>query len=56
MLLESRDDDLDIHGDPAAIWAPWLEQPLAHRVVDSGHHQAEEAPEQVAEALLEFLA
>jgi haloacetate dehalogenase len=56
MLLESRDDDLDIHGDPAAIWAPWLEQPLAHRAVDSGHHQAEEAPEQVAEALLEFLA
>jgi haloacetate dehalogenase len=56
MLLESRDDDLDIHGDPAAIWTPWLEQPLAHRVVDSGHHQAEQAPEQVAEALLEFLA
>ena len=55
MLLESAHDDLDIHGDPAAIWAPWLEQPLTHRVVDSGHHQAEEAPEEVAAALLEFL-
>lgn len=56
MLLESAHDDLDIHGDPAAIWAPWLELPLDHRVVDSGHHQAEEAPDQVAEALLDFLA
>jgi haloacetate dehalogenase len=55
MLLESADDDLDIHGDPAAIWAPWLEQPLTHRVIASGHHQAEEAPDQVAAALLDFL-
>lgn len=56
LLLESAKDDLDIHGDPAAIWAPWLERPLAHRVIDSGHHQAEEAPDQVADALLQFLA
>jgi haloacetate dehalogenase len=56
LLLESADDDLDIHGDPTTIWEPWLRQPLRHRVVDSGHHQAEEAPEQVAGALVEFLA
>jgi haloacetate dehalogenase len=55
LLLESVDDDLDIHGDPAAIWKPWLEQTLHHRVIASGHHQAEEAPEEVARALLEFL-
>ncbi|MFL6169157.1 MAG: alpha/beta fold hydrolase [Ornithinibacter sp.] len=55
MLLESAHDDLDIHGDPAAIWAPWLEQPLTHRVIETGHHQAEEAPEQVAAALADFL-
>lgn len=55
MLLESAKDDLDIHGDPAAIWAPWLVHPLRHRIVDSGHHQAEEAPGPVADALLEFL-
>src|SRR3954470_14615054 len=42
MLLESADDDLDIHGDPAAIWGPWLDQPLTHRVIESGHHQAEQ--------------
>ena len=27
LLLESADDDIDIHGDPTAIWEPWLEQP-----------------------------
>ncbi|MCK9794245.1 alpha/beta hydrolase [Isoptericola sp. 4D.3] len=56
LLLESTGDDLDLHGDPAAIWAPWLAQPLRHRFVGSGHHQAEEAPGQVADALREFLA
>lgn len=56
LLLESADDDLDIHGDPAAIWAPWLAQPLQHRVIDSGHHQAEQAPGSVAESVLEFLS
>jgi haloacetate dehalogenase len=56
LLLESARDDLDIHGDPVAIWQPWLERPLGHRVIDSGHHQAEEAPAAVAEALLSFLA
>jgi haloacetate dehalogenase len=55
LLLESRHDDLDIQGDPAAIWAPWLAHPLRHRLIDSGHHQAEEAPGPVAEALLDFL-
>jgi haloacetate dehalogenase len=56
LLLESAHDDLDIHGDPAAIWAPWLARPLRHRVIDSGHHQAEQAPASVARALLSFLS
>jgi haloacetate dehalogenase len=56
LLLESAHDDLDIHGDPAAIWKPWLARPLRHRTIDSGHHQAEEAPDSVAEALLDFLS
>ncbi|SFC33838.1 haloacetate dehalogenase [Nocardioides terrae] len=56
LLLESAHDDLDIQGDPAAIWAPWLDRPLEHGVVDSGHHQAEEAPEDVARAIADFLA
>ena len=55
MLLESAHDDLDIHGDPARIWAGWLDRPLRHVVIDSGHHQAEQAPDAVAGALLDFL-
>ncbi|MEU8244348.1 alpha/beta hydrolase [Actinoplanes missouriensis] len=54
MLLEAARDDLDIHGDPAKIWAPWLRRPLRHRLIDSGHHQAEEAPEQVSAELIGF--
>ena len=49
------DDDLDIHGNPADIWAPWLTRPLRHHTIDSGHHQAEQAPDAVADALLDFL-
>jgi haloacetate dehalogenase len=56
LLMESADDDLDIHGDPAAIWAPWLAGPLRHCIIDCGHHQAEEDPASVAEALLSFLS
>lgn len=56
MLLESAHDDLDIHGDPAEIWSSWLDLPLRHVVVESGHHQAEEAPEQVAAAIQDFVA
>lgn len=55
LLLESAQDDLSIHGDPGAIWAPWLDRPLRHVVIDSGHHQAEEAPAEVAAAIAGFL-
>jgi haloacetate dehalogenase len=56
LLLESAHDDLDLQGDPALIWQPWLARPLRHEVIDSGHHQAEEAPEAVAGAIARFLA
>ncbi|MEV6635117.1 alpha/beta hydrolase [Actinoplanes sp. NPDC051470] len=56
LLLEAAHDDLDLHGDPAAIWAPWIAGALRHRVIDSGHHQAEEAPGPVAGELLDFLS
>ncbi|WP_229075617.1 alpha/beta fold hydrolase [Actinoplanes sp. DH11] len=56
LLLESVHDDIDIHGDPTGIWAPWVAGPVNHQLIESGHHQAEEAPEQVAAALLGFLA
>jgi haloacetate dehalogenase len=56
LLLAAAEDDIDIHGDPVEIWRPWVAGRLGYKPIDSGHHQAEEAPEQVAAALLEFLA
>ena len=56
MLLESADDDLNIHGDPAAIWAPWVAGPVRQRTIPGGHHQGEQAPAEVADALLDFLS
>jgi haloacetate dehalogenase len=56
MLLAATEDDIDIHGDPTEIWRPWVAGSLEHRPIHSGHHQAEEAPEEVAAALLTFLA
>lgn len=55
LLLVSAGDDLDIHGDPETIWRPWTAGGLCSRLIHSGHHQAEEAPGEVASALLQFL-
>lgn len=55
LLLVSTDDDLDIHGDPKAIWRPWAAGELHSRPIHSGHHQAEGSPDELARMLLEFL-
>ena len=56
LFLQAADDDIDIHGDPVEIWRSWVAGPLSAAVIPSRHHQAEEAPEEVAAALLEFLS
>lgn len=56
LLLAATEDDIDIHGDPELIWRPWVAGPLRSAPIHSGHHQAEQAPDEVAEALLGFLA
>jgi haloacetate dehalogenase len=55
LLLTATEDDIDIHGDPEEIWRPWVAGALHRKPIRSGHHQAEEAPEEVAGALLDFL-
>lgn len=55
LLLAASQDDIDVHGDPVAIWRPWVAGDLRGVAIHSGHHQAEQAPDQVARALLEFL-
>jgi haloacetate dehalogenase len=50
-----HDDMEELYGDPLAIWRAWIDGPLHGSRIDSGHHMAEEAPEQLADVLTEFL-
>jgi haloacetate dehalogenase len=55
MLYATRDDMEELYGDPVELWRSWVSGPLEGRPIESGHHQCEEAPEELAAALLEFL-
>jgi len=56
LLLAATEDDIDIHGDPVEIWRPWVAGELRSRPIHSGHHQAEQAPGELTDALADFLA
>ena len=51
-----RDDLEQLHGDPLRIWAHWTSDLRGGGRIDSGHHVAEEAPEELVAALVPFLA
>lgn len=54
-VLWSEHDDLeDLHGDPVAIWRAWADDVSGHRI-DSGHHMAEQAPDELAAAIGDFV-
>jgi len=55
VLWSSLDDMEDLYGDVVAVWREWANQ-VTGAPVESGHHAAEEAPEAVAEQVVEFLA
>ncbi len=55
VLWSSRDDLEYLYGDVLAVWQPWAED-LRGGGIDSGHHIAEEAPDELAARLAEFLA
>lgn len=55
VLWSLRDDLEDLYGDPLAIWAGWADDVTGHGI-DSGHHMAEEAPDELTTALAGFLA
>jgi haloacetate dehalogenase len=55
LLWSSRDDLGRLYGDPLAVWRPWAED-LRGAVIESGHHMAEENPQDVAAALVDFLS
>ena len=56
VLWSARDDLEELHGDPRAIWADWTSDLRGGGRIDSGHHMAEEAPEELAAELVPFLA
>lgn len=53
-LWSTRDDLEQIYGDPLAIWREWASDVDGHGI-DSGHHVAEENPDDLATAILNFL-
>jgi haloacetate dehalogenase len=53
-LWSTRDDMEELYGDPLEVWRPWAQDVQGGRI-DSGHHMAEEAPEELAAALRRFL-
>jgi haloacetate dehalogenase len=55
VLWSARDDLAELSGDPRAIWAGWATDLRGGGPIDSGHHMAEEAPDELAAALLPFL-
>lgn len=56
LVAWSRFDDMaQLYGDPAAVWTPWCRLPVESAVIDSGHHMAEQAPDQLAGVLLDHL-
>lgn len=55
VLWSSRDDMGDLYGDPRDVWKDWATNLRGGGPIDSGHHMAEEAPDELAAALLDFL-
>jgi haloacetate dehalogenase len=55
VLWSTRDDLEDLYGDPLVIGRAWADD-LTGRGIDSGHHMAELASDDLAAALGEFLA
>jgi haloacetate dehalogenase len=56
VLWSARDDLEELHGDPRRIWVDWTTDLRGGGPIDSGHHMAEEAPEELAAALVPFLS
>jgi haloacetate dehalogenase len=56
VLWSARDDLEELHGDPRKVWAEWTTDLRGGGPIDSGHHMAEDAPEELVSALTPFLA
>jgi haloacetate dehalogenase len=56
VLWASGDDLPGLYGDVLAVWRGWAADRLEGGAITSGHHMAEEAPEELATALRGFWA
>lgn len=55
VLWGARDDLAGLYDDDVlGVWRPWADRLTGH-AIDSGHHMSEEAPHELADALLTFL-
>ena len=45
----------DLYGDLEPLWDNWVSGPITRARIDSGHHMAEENPEQLSQVLADFL-
>ena len=45
----------ELWGDPLPVWREWADD-VRGATIDSGHHMAEEAPEQLAAVLGDFFS
>jgi haloacetate dehalogenase len=55
VLWATRDDLEDLYGDVLGVWRGWTDELLGERI-ESGHHMAEEVPEELAERIARFIA
>jgi haloacetate dehalogenase len=53
-LWSTRDDMEDLYGDPLAVWRSWADD-VRGEAIESGHHVAEENPDDLTAALHRFL-
>ncbi|MDQ3342558.1 MAG: alpha/beta hydrolase [Actinomycetota bacterium] len=54
VVWSTRDDLEQLYGDVLAVWRPWTTD-LHGGPIDSGHHMAEDAPDELARQLNAFL-
>jgi haloacetate dehalogenase len=54
LIWAIRDDTEELYGDPLPIWRSWADDVRGARL-DSGHHMAEEVPDELAAAIRGFI-
>jgi haloacetate dehalogenase len=54
-VVWSKRDDLQLlYGNVLGVWQPWAVQTVTGAGIDSGHHMAEDAPNELAKELEAF--